>query len=136
MLCNLKASPTEQQSKQVWLFGMGTRLALACSLCLLSIAFAMEAKIAWYGPLSGPGSEVRAAKAMPADVTSVIVRGHEQFSSPFHLPVSFTFLALAIAAFLSQVFSLTRYASVQSSLVTCHIAVSISLPFRAPPAAA
>jgi hypothetical protein len=39
---------------------------LAFALCLLAFLFAMEAKIAVYGPINGPGRDVRAAKALPA----------------------------------------------------------------------
>jgi hypothetical protein len=43
-------------------------------LCLLALSFALEAKTAWYGP-QGFASDVRAAKALPADVPQVILHG-------------------------------------------------------------
>jgi len=44
-------------------------------LCFLAFSFAMEAKMAWYGPVEGPGSSVRAAKAMPADTPELVFHG-------------------------------------------------------------
>lgn len=44
-------------------------------LCVLAFSFAMEAKMAWYGPAEGPGSDVRAAKAMPADSPELVFDG-------------------------------------------------------------
>lgn len=51
------------------------RVTLACGLCLLAVVFAVEAKTAWFGPMTGPGSAVRAAKALPADMPRVIEHG-------------------------------------------------------------
>jgi hypothetical protein len=51
------------------------RNALAFSFCLLAFLFALEAKTAWYGPVTGPGCNVRAAKAMPADAPKVVQHG-------------------------------------------------------------
>jgi hypothetical protein len=56
-------------------FGARFRRALALGLCLLAIVFAVEAKTAWFGPAGGPGSEVAAAKALPADLPRVIEHG-------------------------------------------------------------
>lgn len=56
-------------------FGARSRRALALGLCLLAIVFAVEAKTAWFGPASGPGSEVAAAKAWPADLPRLIEHG-------------------------------------------------------------
>jgi hypothetical protein len=51
------------------------RIILGSGLCLLAILFAVEAKTAWYGPLVGPWSVVRAAKALPADMPKLIEHG-------------------------------------------------------------
>jgi hypothetical protein len=51
------------------------RVALALVLCLLTVAFAVEAKTAWFGPANGPGIAVSAAKARPADLPRVIDHG-------------------------------------------------------------
>lgn len=76
------------------------RNALTCILCLLAFTFAVEAKTAWYGPISGPGSAVRASKAMPTDAPRVIDHGipvpdpiHPQV--PFLLLAAFSILSLA-----------------------------------------
>lgn len=45
------------------------RVLLACSLALLAFAFAMEAKVAWYGPIQA--RDASAAKAMPADTLAL-----------------------------------------------------------------
>jgi len=51
------------------------RTALALVLCLLAFAFAMEAKLACYSPDGGPGSDIAAAKARPADLPEVVAHG-------------------------------------------------------------
>ena len=76
------------------------RLLIACLLCVLAMAFGVEAKIACFGPLTGPGSDVRAAKALPSDAPRVAHTG-ENSSNPFHLPVSFTLLAIVAAVSLA-----------------------------------
>jgi hypothetical protein len=119
MLRNLKASPA--------------RLLLACSLCLLAMAFAVEAKIAWYGPVSGPGSEVRAAKALPSDVPQVADSG-ENLSNPFHLPVSLTFLALIAVFSLSYISNTDRRKLSVCATRIFSAGYFSSLPLRAPPA--
>ena len=68
------------------------RTALTCGLCLLAFAFAVEAKTAWYGPVVGPGSAVRASKAMPADAPRVIDHGIPM-PDPIHPQIPFALLA-------------------------------------------
>lgn len=51
------------------------RILLASTLCVLAVAFAMEAKMAWYGPAAGLKSEITDAKAMPADVPRLVTHG-------------------------------------------------------------
>lgn len=48
---------------------------LACSLCLLAFAFAMEAKMAWYGPATNPAHDISADKALPADFPRLVDHG-------------------------------------------------------------
>src|SRR5258708_38851061 len=48
---------------------------IAFCLCLLAFSFAMEAKLAWYGPERGLGSDVRSAKALPASTPEQIPHG-------------------------------------------------------------
>ena len=50
------------------------REVFALILCLLTLAFAFEAKTAWYMP-HALGTEVQAAKALPADTPQVISHG-------------------------------------------------------------
>jgi hypothetical protein len=68
------------------------RRTLVFWLCLLAVAFAVEAKTAWYGPMQGPGCAVRAAKALPADLPRVVEHGVAA-PDPAHPPVSITVLA-------------------------------------------
>jgi len=81
------------------------RAPLAFALCLLAFLFAIEAKTAVYGPENGPGSEVRAAKALPA-VTPKLLKQRIQSPEPL---LSSTAVALSLpsavtlqAAHLSQ----------------------------------
>ncbi len=51
------------------------RVPLAFGLCLLAFFFAVEAKTAWYGPVAGEGSNIRAAKALPVVTPKVVEHG-------------------------------------------------------------
>lgn len=50
------------------------RVLFACSLCALAVAFALEAKMAWYGPPQGPVRDISSAKAMPADTPALAIQ--------------------------------------------------------------
>jgi hypothetical protein len=76
------------------------RVALACGLCLLAVVFAVEAKTAWFGPAVGPGSAVRAAKALPADMPRVIEHG-VPVPDPIHPHIPFAMLRAFCATPLS-----------------------------------
>lgn len=65
-------------------------------LCILAIAFALEAKTAWYGPAAGPGSAVRSAKALPIDTPRVIQHGIPT-PDPLHPQLAVAFVALLFA---------------------------------------
>jgi hypothetical protein len=69
------------------------RVTLALGLCLLAVIFALEAKTAWYGPANGPGIDVRAAKARPADLPQVIDDG---VPVPISVPPLLSFAVLAV----------------------------------------
>jgi hypothetical protein len=69
---------------------------LACGLCLLAVVFAVEAKTAWFGPVDGPGSAVRAAKALPASMPKVIQHG-VLVPDPIHPQISFAILTAFVA---------------------------------------
>lgn len=56
------------------------RDTLALGLCLLAALFALEAKIAWYGPTAGPEVDISRRKALPADLPSVV--SHQSPSQP------------------------------------------------------
>ncbi|HVN93318.1 MAG TPA: hypothetical protein VMT38_06470 [Terracidiphilus sp.] len=51
------------------------RTPLALGLSLLAFLFAIEAKTAWYGPATGFGGIVRAAKAQPVTSPEVVEHG-------------------------------------------------------------
>jgi len=52
-----------------------SRILLACSLCLLAFAFAMEAKVSLYEPATGPSKDIGAARALPADFPRLVDHG-------------------------------------------------------------
>jgi hypothetical protein len=61
------------------------------------VIFAMEAKTAWFGPAVGPGSAVRTAKALPADMPRVIEHGIP-VPDPTHPHIPFAMLTAFFAA--------------------------------------
>jgi len=64
----------------------------ALVLCLLALVFAFEAKMAWYLPAHTAGSEVQAAKALPADTPQPIAHGLPgQLALFFLLPIAILF---------------------------------------------
>ncbi len=65
-------------------------------LCVLAIAFALEAKTAWYGPVAGPGTAVRSAKALPIDTPRLVHHGIPA-PDPLHPQFAVAFLALLLA---------------------------------------
>lgn len=72
--------------------------ALAICLCLLAVVFAVEAKLAWYSPAGTHESEIRAAKAWPADTSEIIVQNAQAFQATcFLIPLGL--LAVSSAAF-------------------------------------
>lgn len=95
MISYTHMAPSSAASTSFW------RAALTCGLCVLAFVFAVEAKTAWYGPASGPGSAVRASKAMPADAPRVIEHG-VPVPDPIHPQVPFALLA-ALAVLLAAV---------------------------------
>lgn len=73
------------------------RTSLALGLCLLAFLFAVEAKTARYGPVVGPGSDVRAAKALPADSPKLVEQGVTA-PDPAHPQITFASLVAITAA--------------------------------------
>lgn len=66
---------------------------MVVALCALAIAFALEAKTAWYGPAAGPGSAVRSAKALPIDAPRVVRHGIPT-PDPLHPQLAVAFVAV------------------------------------------
>ena len=52
-----------------------SRILLAAMLCLLAMAFAMEAKMAWYRPAGGRYRDVSGAKALPINNPRLVSHG-------------------------------------------------------------
>ena len=70
---------------------------LALGLCLLAFLFAVEAKTAWFGPVVGPGSCIRASKALPANLPKVVEHG-VPVPDPVHPQLPFVALAFVTIA--------------------------------------
>jgi hypothetical protein len=109
------------------------RTLFACGLCLLAVVFAVEAKTAWFGPAFGPGSDVRAAKALPADMPRIIAHG-VPVPDPIHPQTPFADLAAHQACAQQRA---TR--AVRDALVGVHLSpggaawFSPAVLFRPPP---
>jgi len=56
----------------------------------------MEAKLAWYGPQAGPGSDVRAAKALRVDVPVLVLHGASA-SDPIRQQIPLALLVALVA---------------------------------------
>jgi hypothetical protein len=109
------------------------RACLALVLCLVAFLFAVEAKTAWFGPVFGLGSNVRAAKAMPADSPKVIEHGLPVLdpAHPQLLVVALNFVAIAtIAGANLHVVELISLAQIPQFT---RVHLSPSLFFRPPP---
>lgn len=75
-----------------------SRNALALGLCLLAVLFALEAKIAWFGPANGPSGDIQSQKARPADLPAVVFHGVSALPlAAFPLAVVFFACVAAIA---------------------------------------
>lgn len=99
---------------------------MVATLCVLAIAFALEAKTAWYGPVSGPGSAVQFAKALPIDAPRVVRHGIPA-PDPLHPQLAVVFVAL--------VFALPILADNLSSRTTAHVLGRVSVVrYLTPPA--
>jgi hypothetical protein len=105
----------------------------AFGLCLLAFLFAVEAKTAWFGPIIGPGSNVRAAKALPESSPRVVEHG---FSLPIvaHPGVPYAALTCLVIA---SIFAL-NWSFIETTSLACRPLFSefyFSPPsfFRPPP---
>jgi hypothetical protein len=86
------------------------RSPFAFGLCLLAFLFAIEAKTAWYAPTAGLGSNISAAKALPADSPKLVEHG---ISSPdtAHSVIAF----IAQVAILAAALISTSAAAIQAN---------------------
>lgn len=73
-------------------FSALSRVLLAATLCLLALAFAMEAKMAWYRSAGGEFRDIRFAKAMPLDHPRLVSHGVPA-PDPVHPGVAVAILA-------------------------------------------
>jgi hypothetical protein len=102
-------------------------------LCLLAFGFAMEAKLACYSSAGGPGCDIVAAKARPADLPEVVLRGVYAPNSA-DSQMLLVFLAALTAASLWKANALLERIVVYSHLsVSCAAYFSPALFFRPPP---
>ena len=109
------------------------RTVLALGLCLLAFGFAMEAKLACYGPAGGSGSDIAAAKARTADLPEVVYHGVHA-PDPVRTQMLVVFLAALTAPCLRKADSLLARDSVYSHLSVSSAAYfSPNLFFRPPP---
>lgn len=110
------------------------RAPLAFALCLLAFLFAVEAKTAIYGPLHGPGSDVRAAKALPA-VTPKLLKQRVLLPDPLyrHAPLSALPLLAAMTFHAAHLPPATGVLCSQPPLIWAAI-LSPQHFFRPPPA--
>ena len=108
------------------------RTTFAFGLCLLAFVFAVEAKTAWYGPAAGPGSAVRAAKALPADMPRVIEHGIP-VPDPIHPQMPFALLA-ALSMLSLPMDRPLRNAASRGDFRFFPAAISPQVFFRPPPA--
>jgi hypothetical protein len=95
--------------------------------------FAFEAKTAWYGPVAGPGSEVRAAKALPVATPELVEHGVPS-PDPEHPTVGFAAL-LSGASFWSARLKAPLFGRIQPTRQSFFSAAQLSpsLFFRPPP---
>jgi len=110
-----------------------SRTILAFGLCLLAIVFAVEAKTAWFGPALGVGSDIQAAKALPADMPKVIEHGIP-VPDPIHPQVPFALLTALVAEQLTGTATPTRNLAPAVDFAVSEAAYfSPAIFFRPPP---
>jgi len=109
------------------------RTALALGLCLLAFGFAMEAKLACYGPAVGSGRDIAAAKARPADLPEVVSHGVHA-PDPSHSELLVVFVATLTAPSMWKAVSLlVRNSEYNHLSVSSAEYFSPSLFLRPPP---
>ena len=102
---------------------------LGILLCLLAALFAVEAKLAWFGPEGSPTAQISSAKLQPADAPKALAQSHVP-SIPFALFRQFA----AILVLLSITCPLVLIATpVRASIDPGSPGFFSSLFFRPPP---
>ena len=64
-------------------------------LCLLAVVFAVEAKLAWFGPDGSPTAQISAAKLQPADAPKITAHSHAS-SLPAALLLQFAEISVVV----------------------------------------
>lgn len=106
------------------------RVLLACSLCLLAFAFAIEAKMAWYAPALGPTRDISAAKAWPTDIP--VVADEHASIIPIPLGSSFQFLSRSTAVFTAATGAIAAAGVSETRLLARHPVPVSSRPYFTP----
>lgn len=109
------------------------RTPLAIGLCLLAILFAIEAKTAWYGPVAGPGCNIRAAKALPVALPQLVDHGVPT-PDPTHPGVVFAILPASTTAWLPRV-KVPAFGEIQRNHLSFFTAYFSPATFLRPPPA-
>lgn len=115
-------------------FGLFRQNALVVGLCLLAVLFAVEAKLAWYSPVSDTSSDVRSAKAFPPDTPEIVHRGVSSPDSAQPL-IAFALLAtfgIASAIHVDLLLARNRDCNPQQTYLAAFSATNLF--FRPPPA--
>ena len=70
---------------------------LGLLLCVLAALFAIEAKLAWYGPAASPATQISASKLQPSEAPRVVAQALASSRPVAHFPAIGQILSLAIA---------------------------------------
>lgn len=110
-----------------------SRILLAAMLCLLAMAFAMEAKMAWYRTAGGRLRDISSAKALPIDHLRVVSHGVPA-PDPVHPEVAVPILACLVVLYAVFFDPRSRLAPVRSgSRVSAANYFSPPIFFKPPP---
>jgi len=112
-----------------------SRLLLAAMLSLLALAFAMEAKVAWFQPMGGRCSDIQSAKALPISNPKLVTHG---LPAPDRACAELAVVLISCLAIFRPVLSETRFQLVpvrSGSRVSAADFFSPPLFLRPPPAA-
>lgn len=107
---------------------------LALGLCLLAALFALEAKIAWYGPAHGVGVDVSSQKALPADLPALVSHGGSSQLPETLLLASLLLMSIGAIAGNAKDFSSRIDVDFPHIPVASAPCFAIALFFRPPPA--